>query len=222
MTGTILTIYDLKKGDILLVEDWTSEVTHFGIAAAQAVITHGRKASSNVTHAGLFDGGISILEASGEEGLRSAAFFINHRGMKYQVYRFTGDPRIPEFATERAVLYVRYRNVICNLSGKANKTKGFGRYDTTGAVASVFSSSQRGYGAGKALDKLVETPFADRGFYCSSFVVACYELACIDACHRRVMDIDFENVSPKQLQSLLRQSSDWKHQGNYTVEGIAS
>jgi hypothetical protein len=233
MQGTILGLHELKKGDILLVEDCglhptgkkghRFEGTHLGIAAGQAVITHRAKASSNVTHAGLYDGGISIIEASGEVGLRSAAFCIDHRGTKYQVYRFTGDPRIPEFATERAMDYVRYRNVICGLSGKANKSVGFGRYDTTGAVTSVFASSHRGCGAGKAFDKLVETPYADRGFYCSSFVVACYELACVDAGHRRIMDVDFENVSPKMLQSLLRQqTTHWKHEGNYTVGGIAS
>src|SRR5262245_39105470 len=98
MTGTTLQLTQMKMADIILVEDWGKVVkdpTHTMIAAGQALLSHGTKASSNVTHAGLFDGCNSILEASGGEGLRSAYFVTVHRGTKYQVYRYRGDKNVP-------------------------------------------------------------------------------------------------------------------------------
>ena len=68
----IINFEDMEKGDVLLMEDATSKLTHFAIAFAQAVISHRYKASSNVTHAGIYDGQGNIMEAAGAAGLRKA------------------------------------------------------------------------------------------------------------------------------------------------------
>jgi hypothetical protein len=212
----------LEMGDVLLVVDGgfaqTKRLglrkgfdgTHFLITAGQAVGTHQIGSSSNVTHAGLCDGGGSILEASGGEGLRSADFVIKHLGTKYQVYRYKGNPRIPEDAVNWAMKFIAHRG------DETNPDKGFGQYSLRGAVRSIFSCSYRGSGAKKAIDA---DPFADneRAFYCSSFVVECYERACKDLGLQPVIEIDYRHVSPKLLQANLRRCTDWDYVGDYTV-----
>ena len=219
MTGRNMGLYELETGSVLLVEDWgyvVKDPTHTGIAAGQALLSHGRKASSNVTHAGIADGSNRILEASGAEGLRGANFFDVHYGTKYQVYRYMGNPRIPALAAHWAEKYISMRN------GQTNKNVGFGRYDLAGAVGCLFASSKRGTGAMASVIGLAKNPNYDRGFYCSSFVVECYELACADLQVGPVIGVDYRYVSPKMLQSVLRNSKDWHHDGNYMVGGIAS
>lgn len=207
MQGSSLTLRDLRKGDILLVED-LKDPTHLMIGIGQAIMSHGTRSSSNVTHAGLYDGGISILEASGGEGLRSAEFFEKHRGTKYQVYRYRSDPDVAELAAQWAQRLVDKRG------GETRKTVGFGRYDTPGALSSLLAPSTRGPLAKKAIAHRLANPDEDRGFYCSSFVVECYEVACELLRKRPVLEVDYRYISPKMLQANLRHGTDWAYKGN--------
>jgi hypothetical protein len=213
MTGKDLTVRNMEIGDILLVEDF-KDPTHFMIAVGQALVAHGTKASSNVTHAGIYDGAGNILEASGAAGLRSANFLEEHLGTKYQVYRYLGDKKIPERAFQWANAFVLKRG------DEKDKNKGFGRYSTSGALSSLFRSSIRGPWAKKAIANRLNNPTEDRGFYCSSFVVECFELACNELGKRPVIEIDYRFISPKMLQANLRHCTDWSYVGNYTVLGM--
>jgi len=216
MKGDTLTLKDLKGGDVLLVED-IKDGTHKMIAVGQAVFSHRTRASSNVTHAGLFDGCDSILESSGAVGLRAANFFKDHLGTKYQVYRFDGLPlTLADCARDWAELLVEHRP--WNLKTELEKGEGFGAYSKPKALHSLFSRSNRGKGAKSAVANLRNDPLAERDFYCSNFVVECYELACTQKGVNPVIEVDYRNVSPKRLQSALRHDPDWEHVGNFTIE----
>ena len=103
------------------------------------------------------------------------------------------------------------------ISEGSKKSEGFGRYDTKGAGLSLLTKSNRGKGAKRAVGKRMSDPFEDRGFYCSAFVVECYELASGLYGTDPVIDIDYRKVSPKRLQSELRTDSRWKHVGNFVA-----
>jgi hypothetical protein len=152
----------------------------------------------------------------GGEGLRSAFFVGTHRGTKYQVYRYRGDKTLPVIAAQWAKTFVAKRG------GEKDKNKGFGRYDTSGALASLFATSWRDPQSKEDIAKSLDNPEQDRGFYCSSFVLECYERACHVLGRRPVIEIDYRYVSPKLLQANLRHCTDWSYVGNYTVAGIAS
>jgi cell wall-associated NlpC family hydrolase len=214
MTGPQLQQTDLLIGDILLFEDVTGAATHFGIAALQVVVSHRKHASSNVTHAGLYDGGGRIQEAAGAAGLRSMALVEKHKGSKYQVYRYA-TPRLPLHASSWAEKLIAHRPE--SYKNPEFKGVGFGRYDTPMAAGGIFSRSNRGEGAENAVEGLIANPFADRGFYCSNFVVECYELARHALHHKPVIDVDYRKVSPKVLQANLRKSPEWTYKGNYIV-----
>jgi hypothetical protein len=210
MHGTALALTDMRGGDVMLFEDVTGAATHFGIAVAQTVISHRANASSNVTHAGIYDGGGSILESSGAAGLRSMQLVDKHRGYKFQVYRLN-NKSVAMAAVSWAAKLINER------PEGAAVGDGFGNYDTGMAVKGIFSRSNRGTGAQAAVDNLRNDPFAQRGFYCSNFVVECYELACEITGTAPVIDVDYRKVSPKLLQANLRNDANWTYEGNYTV-----
>lgn len=210
MKGKDLDLDDMRSGDVLLFEDVFGAATHFGIAVGQVLLSHRMSASSNVTHAGIYDGGGSIMESAGAAGLRSMKLVEKHHGYKFQVYRLD-NRRLAMMAVSWGAKLINERP-----SG-VSKSEGFGRYDTGMAAKGIFCSSSRGKGAVKAVKSLVNDPFADRGFYCSNFVVECYELACEVAGSAPVIDVDYRKVTPKVLQANLRNSSHWTYIGNYTV-----
>jgi hypothetical protein len=223
MKGTVLTQKNLLEGDVLLVEDWCHDFSHAAIALGQAIFSHGKNASSNVTHAGIFDGTRNILESSGDEALRSADFIMVHKKTKYQVYRYIGDSEeLPAAASAWAKRLIGHRYVdprmLNNKTGEVEKGQGFGRYGKAEALGSLFTTSSRGQGARVAVNQLVDDPYEDRAFYCSNFVVECYELACRELRIKPVIAVDYRHVSPKRLQKALRDRTDlWEYQGNYKV-----
>lgn len=214
MRGKKLEFSDMRAGDVLLFEDVTGAATHFGIAAGQAVVSHRSLASSNVTHAGLYDGASNILESSGQAGLRSMPLVTKHPGSKYQVFRVLDD-MVSRHANNWAEKLINHRPD--DKKNPAQKSEGFGRYGTSMATKGLFSRSKRGNGAKAAENRLISDPMADRAFYCSNFVVECFILAC-DTCKTApVINADYRKVSPKLLQAELRGSGFWRYLGNYQV-----
>jgi len=210
MDGKDLGFNDMRSGDVLLFEDVTGAKTHFAIAVGQSLFSHRSNASSNVTHAGLYDGGGSIMESSGAAGLRSMKLVEKHHGYKFQVYRHS-NKSVAMASVSWAAKLINERP-----SG-VGTSDGFGRYDTGMAGKAMFTRSNRGSGAKKAVANLKDNAFEDRGFYCSNFVVECYELACEVTGNGPVIDVDYRKVTPKILQANLRNNSDWSFIGNYTV-----
>ena len=210
MKGKDLGFNEMRGGDVLLFEDVTGAKAHFMIATGQAMFSHRRHGSSNVTHAGIYDGGGSIMESSGAAGLRSMELIEKHKGYKFQVYRLNNK--------SVAMAAVSWAAKLINERPAGGKTsEGFGLYDKGKATKGMFSSSKRGSGAERAVGHLRDDPFADRGFYCSNFVVECYELACEVTGHSPVIDVDYRKVTPKILQANLRGDTNWSFIGNYTV-----
>jgi hypothetical protein len=217
---------DLAIGDILLVQHHWGHVfkdrTHTFIAVNEAVFSHQFHSSSNVVHAGIYDGNGNILESSGEAGLRSAVIDQKMEGTKYQVYRYS-NVHVARAAAGLAEHLINRRPNY--LKSKTGKGSGFGRYSKPGATHSLFSFSNRGKGAKKAVDELVKDPYGHRGnsnkvrgYYCSNFVVECFELACALLAVPPAINVDFRKISPKKLQCFLRgANSGWTYEGNYTV-----
>ncbi len=210
MKGENLGFKDMRGGDVLLFEDVTGAATHFAIAAGQAMFSHRPHASSSVTHAGIYDGGGKIMESSGAAGLRSMELIEKHKGYKFQVYRLNN-----KSVAMTAVSWAA--KLIYERPADKEKSEGFGFYDTGKAAKGMFSRSNRGSGAKKAVNELINDPFSDRGFYCSNFVVECYELACEVTGNTPVIDVDYRKVTPKILQANLRGDANWTYVGNYTV-----
>ncbi len=200
---------DMQLGDVLLLKDM-SEWTHFGIAAAQAVLSHGMRRSSNVTHAGLYGTGNTILEASGSgHGLQAMGFADKAGHYHFEVYRWRDAD-----AAYRAAYWAEV------LISQREHMPGFGGYSVSGAASSLFHSSSAGEGAqanNQALQNAVLTFDIDaiqnaRDFYCSGFVVECYVMATPQG-GQPPINLDYRYVSPKRLEGELRKGNGWTHEG---------
>lgn len=204
MKGQALKLNDMRSGDVLLLETLSGGFHPF-IGLGQSIMTHRMNASANVTHAGLYDGGGNIMEASGDFGLQSVRISGKKSGSKYQVYRVNNKS-----------------TAMCAVSWAAKlilaKSSKFGTYSKKGALKSIFTRGNRGTGSQKSFDIIKNDPFKDRSFYCSNFVVECYELAKeVSGFNDVLIKADYRKVSPKMLQSELRNDSRWTYVGNYTV-----
>lgn len=227
-----LTIDKLKTGDILLFADVWGAVTHTGIAFLQTIVSHGTKESSNITHAGFYDeDGQAILEASGAQGLRKAELQAKHHGYTYQVFRCTDKAavakQIPKIAVGIGNLFIEKKNLEqIDYTGKGGDKDQFGGYTKLGDFAAVLvADSTKGSGAKKRFDDLYKDDvFAPkRLFYCSNFVVECYEFARTQAIGvPELFGLDFAKVMPKDLQGALRRrDKQWSYEGYYEAEGSA-
>lgn len=206
---TQLAANQMQLGDVLLLKD-IRERTHFLIAAAQALFSHGRNRSSDITHAGLYGTGNTILEASGSgHGLQAARFGDKAGRYRFEVYRWQ-DPQMAYRAAYWGEVLVSQRALM----------PGFGGYSKAGAAASLFRSAAAGAGAqaqNATLQASLGTFDIDarqdaRGFYCSGFVVECYVMAAAPG-GRVPIDLDYRYVSPKRLEGELRKGRGWTHQG---------
>jgi hypothetical protein len=218
MDDTPIDLADMKRGDVLLLDD-VSESTHQWIARGQSIFNWHSKGSNSVTHAGLYSGGDhNILESAGSAGLRSMDICTKHPGYRFRVYRLqdTFAYLLANAAAKKAEELIEQRPD--DLKNAENSGVGFGRYGKSNAAFGLISFSNRGKGAKAAVSTLVETPGADRAFYCSNFVVECYELACHDLRVQHVIDVDYRKVSPKMLQAVFeKNNSGWRQMGVYTV-----
>lgn len=205
-----LTAAQMRLGDVLLLKD-IGEPTHFLIAAAQALFSHGWNRSSDITHAGLYGTGNTILEASGSgHGLQAARFGDKAGRYRFEVYRWQ-DP-------EAAYRAAYWGEVL--ISQRAHMP-GFGGYSKAGAASSLFHRSVAGREARLRNETLqtslgrfdIDARQAERGFYCSGFVVECYVMA-TERGGQVPIDLDSRYVSPKRLEGELRKGRGWTHQGH--------
>lgn len=235
MNGPQLPIDQLRDGDILILED-IGELTHLGIAAGQAVLTHGFNSASNVTHAGLYcSADKAILEASGPAGLRRMPLGRKRVGYKFQAFRYT--PRaaapspIPATVVEIATRLIQLKITAQAARAGAGETTvytargGGGSYDSPGAlIGGGALPSFFGPNAIAAIEALATACQQDETasnllFYCSSFVTSLYQLAemrsGVTSANISAIRLDYRHVSVKTLQGFLRNSVDWTYVGNY-------
>jgi hypothetical protein len=159
---------------VLLLNDATSAWTHTAICIGQALLSHRVSASSSITHAGIYDEtGTAILEASGAEGLRAADLTKKPSGYVFQVYRCVDLEAVRNNVPPIAVMWAR-DFIERKQSGKHGS---FGAYSCP--PKALVCRANRGGGAKAAVEKLRANPYKERTFYCSNFVVECYELACM-------------------------------------------
>jgi len=206
MKGDKLNLLQMDSGDILIQQEMGG-FTHGMIATGQFVVSHRSNAGSNVTHAGIYDGMGGILEASGKGGLQDAELVTKAKDSKYQVFRLKNNSLLADTAKDWAMKLLAHRE----------ESSGFGGYGKGKALKGMFTISARGSGAKKAVQKLIDDPYTDRAFYCSNFVVECYELAADTHKYGPLIDVDYRKVTPKVLQANLRSSSSWEYVGNYYV-----
>jgi hypothetical protein len=204
----------LRAGDVLLLKDgggFFREPTHMGITFGQSTLSHQLGSSSNTTHAGIYDGTAYILEASGAAGCRSAQL-VTKNNYRYQVWRYSRSKRIPAYAKDVAEQIIHTRQAVN--PGQAN-------YSLGPHLGGLLRYSGRGEGARQAVANLMNDVTAIQQWYCSSFVVACYEVAReMRGFQTPVIDVDFRFVSPKRLQAALREAgSGWEHVGDYKFTG---
>ena len=200
----------IHRGDVLLLKDVRSAVT-VAVAAAQSVFSHSisYSGSSRITHAGLASGRDEILEAS-NQGLRNATLESKPPGATYEVYRHQ-DKRTAETAALWAENLVLTRALDPR---STSKSKGFGNYSLKG-TGGILRSSSRGEKAMSNVSELLQNPWRDRGFYCSNFVAASYELA---SKGESPINVDFKQISPKRLHGELKNDPKWSYEGRYVVE----
>jgi hypothetical protein len=86
--GNKLAVNELVKGDVLLLRD-LGEFTHIMIGFGESIVSHGRNRHASIVHAGLYDGGNALLEASGEgKDLRSGAFADKDVEYRFLAFRY--------------------------------------------------------------------------------------------------------------------------------------
>ena len=213
-----LKLAEMNSGDVLLLNDATSAWSHFGIALMQGLFSHRVSATSSITHAGIYDEtGTAILEASGAKGLRAMDVTTKQKGFTFQVYRCVDLQAVRWNVPLIAVMWARDF-----IERKESGTHGsFGNYKCP--PKALVCRANRGTGAVAAVEKLRADPYAERTFYCSNFVVECYELACMTQDCDPVFSVDFRKITPKTLQSTMRRKNlggdggKWKYVGDFIV-----
>ena len=210
-----LKLYNMEKGDVLLLQDTSSAAMHRIISIGQSIFSHGSGGHHNVTHAGIYDGERKILEASGGGALQHVPLASKQAGYKYQVFR----PRpehsdLADFAADMAYSLVLKRVS----SGETDSHEGFGHYSRKGAMKGMFTRSKVGKGARRSMDTIVNDVYVDRGFYCSNLVVEAYNLASELTGVASILNVDFRKVTPKRLQGeMLSHTEDWQKVGTYVI-----
>ncbi|HSB73672.1 MAG TPA: hypothetical protein VLT62_30465 [Candidatus Methylomirabilis sp.] len=215
-----LKLADMKTGDVLLLKDATSAFSHMAIALGQALLSHRVAATSRITHAGIYDEtGTAILEASGAKGLRAMDITKKQSGFTFQVYRCVDLQAVRWNVPPIAVMWARDF-----IERKESGSHGsFGNYSCP--PKALLCRANRGKGAVAAVEKLRADPYAERTFYCSNFVVECYELACMTQDCDPVFSVDFRKITPKTLQSTMRRKrlggdgGKWSYMGDFIVAG---
>ena len=224
-----ITFKDMKDGDILFLNDATSAVSHKIIANWQKASGVARAHKANVglysmTHVGMYDGKEnSIAEASGAAGLRRMPLARKHKGYKYEVYRFNppNNPHDQFEIPKKAIIVaeklidekIEYQKEKSKKDLKVYTKKGGDNYWTQGClVGGTVKDSSFGKNAKASLHDMLEAFLNDKGkhfkFYCSNFVVACYQLAEMIARECKAEDVkyiqlDYRNVSPKTLHGWM-------------------
>ncbi len=239
-----ITFKDMKDGDILFLNDATSEYSHTGIAlfqAASAKMKYKKDVGlDTMTHVGMYDSkDNSIAEASGAAGLRNMPLARKHKGYKFEVYRFNPKNTSEQFEiAEKAITIARelidqkieYQKEKSKKDLKVYTTKGGDNYSKQGCyVGGTVKNSSFGKGAKTSLDGMSKA-FNDKEgkhfkFYCSNFVVACYQLAEMSVRKCKAEDVkyiqlDYRNVSPKTLHGWVtyHDKDNWIHVGTYTTD----
>jgi hypothetical protein len=115
-----------------------------------------------------------------------------------------------------------------------NEADIYGHYSKKSALHGLFGFSNYGVFARRDLKNLTkkdkksgkysyETNFTKRGFYCSNLVVEAYNIAGIvngGSIKDPVFELDHRTVTPKKLQSVLRQATiSWGKKGKYITLG---
>ncbi|QSH41132.1 hypothetical protein P0136_09610 [Lentisphaerota bacterium ZTH] len=222
-TKPSMDIDELQTGDILLLAD-LSEVTHMEISLAQALFNPERLAQSKLTHAGIFDGnGQVILEASGEAGLRRYPLPSKKKGYKYQVWRLdcadAAEKDLSQIAVDIANSLIEKKEIkqIDFKTRGAGKT--FGAYSILGSFK---GSPWKRKKTARKLDKINSNIFKERVFFCSNFVLECFEIARLRTGYKEhLFDVDYRHASPKNIQaSLMRHGHQWHYAGYYVSEGL--
>jgi hypothetical protein len=212
MPAVQLNGYQLKTGDILL-----SEGTSFRVKVGQALFSHNHSGGqSNVTHASIFDGPNQAALMSAVPRIGVWRFENDRPGMVYHVYRYAG-PNAVSIAYEAIQ---RARQYVMQTEDARNDPKGFGRYSDLKAASSLTHSSSFGPGARKAVAKLREDPFCQKTFFCSQFVIQCYQLA-VQPQAPPPISADLRYTSPKELQARLNRDTNWQYVGYYVTTGRA-
>ncbi|MCP4102021.1 MAG: hypothetical protein GY750_11410 [Lentisphaerae bacterium] len=218
-----MAIDELQTGDILLLAD-LSERTHKEISIAQAVFNQERLAQSKLTHAGIFDAnGKVILEASGEAGLRRYPLASKKKGYKYQIWRLDCPSALTRqleiIAVDIANSLIEAKEMKQTDFFQRGAGKTFGCYSI---INSFMGFSKKGQSASRELKTIKENIFAERLFFCSNFVLECFELSRLKCGYSsQLFDVDYRYASPKNIQaSLMRHGHQWKYSGYYVSEGI--
>lgn len=206
----------LRDGDVLLLRD-TSEATHKLIKVGQSAGGTLGKGESSVTHVAIYAGGENMIEASGASGLVRSALGDKPYKWDYLVFRYS-DTGVANSALSWAQRWLGRRDSAKRLG------KSYGGYTKKGAVKSIVYSSSFGSGAKSYIADLFLGK--DVEFFCSNFVVACYDVAHFS----RTMDIttslpwpfglDARYVSPRRVHGFLMSSGAWTYLGIVDREGF--
>ncbi len=217
MSGSVrnkgpIAMTSMKEGDVMMLDD-TSEATHKFIATGQALFSFS-SGKRSIIHAGLYNGRGNILEATGAHGLRSAKLVEKSTGYKYQIWRYLNDTdkgkTYANAATRRAREFIFLRNQ----GPTANP--GPQNYPKASALRGLFGNSTRDSGAIEAETALFDKPDSVREFYCSMFVVACYNIS-IQSTLPVPINRDFRYITTKELHAYFKTDSNWSQVGVYTV-----
>jgi hypothetical protein len=200
----------MKEGDVMMLDD-TSEATHVAIALGQALFSFS-SGKRSITHAGLYDGGGAILEASGSAGLRSANIVSKNPGYRYQIWRYVwpnpdAGARVAQGAAHFARRIIRLR------TEGPNANSGQQKYSKAAALRGLFGNSSRHEGAMVAEWDLYSDPDSIKEWYCSMFVVGCYNASTLPV----PIDRDFRYITTKELHAYFKADSKWTQVGVYTV-----
>lgn len=186
-------------GDVLL-EKSQGTATHALISFGQALFSHNVQGGhADIVHAAIYAGAGNVFESAGH-GL---GYGPATPGATWVSFRY-GDAALAELAVDIAHTYWHIQQ-----SGTIDN---YGNYSYTGAVGSLFGSSDFGGDAARKAEELW-SPQASRSFFCSNFVIRCYQAAGQTyEPHRVPIEADMA-TSPKELFARLAMSGAWTNQG---------
>lgn len=207
-----ISLGEIVAGDVMLKTGIT-HASHVAIAVGQAITNWSGQGSSALTvHGAIYAGLGSVIESSGPGLLHqpiSKAVWL--------VYRYS-NADVASIALDVANTYYAMSRNAGNYTGQAKgNAPAFGAYSTTQAVSSLARPTNVSP-SGERASKAIWEGGARESFYCSNFVVRCYEAAGQTASPpQRPINADYRSVSPKELQARLNGDPRWRLIGAYSA-----
>ena len=191
-----------KLGDVLLKESMGT-FFHGLISFGQAVFSHDPRGSgAELVHAALYADAGNVFESVGA-GL---SYGPATPGATWVGFRFN-DAWTAELAVDIAHNYWHIQ--------QAGTIRGYGSYTVSGAIGSLFGSSRLDAGAKKKAEELW-TPQANKSFFCSNYVIRCFQAAGQTFDPPRFPIRADIATEPKELFGRLSIDPNWTNLGTVT------